>query len=1533
MENVEDVYALAPIQEGLLFHTVSEPASGMFVSQVSCRLLGELELGVFRQAWDQVAARHSSLRTCFLWDGLDEPLQVVRERIDIPWQEEDWSGLNDTETEQRLAVRLQEDRLRGFDLANAPLLRMMLFRLDGVSWRWVWTFHHLICDGWSSALVLKEVFKVYMAARRDEDVWQADAYQYRDYIAWHAQRELAQAEAFWRNELAGFAQPARLNVLHPESVPEHAGGRREKQCLSAGLTSALSALAAERRVTLNTLVQAAWGLLLSKYAHTDDVVFGVTMSGRPAELEGVEGGVGLFINTLPMRVRVDATLPLGDWLKQLQEKQFAIHRWEFTPLVKLQHWSALPQGEPLFESILVFENYPATGDLLHPPDGEVRNLDIFEHSNYPLAILVVPGEQLEIIGVYGGAHFDEVTISRLLERLAWLLESFVESPHAGLGSFSLSTDSDRRQMFEAWNDTQADLPVGRRVHDLIESAAAGEPEAVAVVFGGQQLTYRELIEDATRIARGLRELGVGAGTCVGLFTERGIEMVVAILGILKAGGAYVPMDPGYPVEQIRFIVGDAQLPVLLTHQDLVRSLPKTTAQVVTIDSLMAPETGTALNPAVSEPGGEDLAYVIYTSGSSGRPKGVMVTHQNLVASTMARFDYYPGPVGRFLLLSSFAFDSSVAGIFWTLCTGGVLVLPAPRMEHDLERLTRLIEETQVTHMLCLPALYQLIAEYARANQLRSLQLVIVAGEACSPSVVRQHLTRLPRTRMFNEYGPTEATVWSTVHEIDHRDAGVVVPIGRPVANMRVFLLDRHQQRVPVGVCGEIYLSGTGVTRGYLNQAELTAEKFVSLSFDGEGEERMYRSGDLACYREDGSLVFLGRADAQVKIRGYRIELSGIEETLTAHSEVAEAAVSLSDAPGGKPRKQLVAYVVYGHSDREMSDGLSQQAGVQHYLGERLPDHMIPEQFVTLSSLPKLPNGKTDYRALPEAVVSGSESEAPLIAPRTEEEKTLAAIWSELLGVDRVGIDDNFFGLGGDSIVSIQLISRARQAGLHIEPRHMLRHPTVAGLAQVAGSQRAIEAEQGPVSGDNPLTPVQAWFFGLNMAMPNHWNQSCLLAASVDLDADALSKALDGIARHHDVLRSRFEGQGIRRRQVVSDPGGFRLPLAVIDLPARPGEEKARIRRRHIEEVQAGLDLAAGPLARAVLFRLGPEGSDSLLFAVHHLIIDAVSWGILIEDLETAYGQVRAGKPVDLPPKTVSYQHWAGHLAVFSNSDIAAAEAAHWTGVSGDTVGTFPIDFTDRGAATEASAQSVTVSLPDALSDALLKSAHDAYQTRAEDLLLAALLLGYNRWSGQDHLRLALEGHGRADRFEGIDVSRTVGWFTVVYPVDLVLENPTDPGAIIKSVKERLRSTPGDGLAYGTTRYLGDDRQAARLLENKPQPLLLFNYLSRVRHADSGRLFRRVSGVEDSSRDPQNIRPYLLEINAAIGRDGFGFDLIYSETCHRRESVEAFSRHLLDALNLLIDHCRSPAAGGYTPSDFPDAEMSQEELDHFLDGIG
>ena len=892
LENVEDVYPLSPVQEGMLFHVLEAPEGGVYFEQYSCLFNGEIDGQVFAAAWAQVVQRHLALRTAFVWEELDEPVQVVRQQVEVPWTYEDWSDLTPEQVQRRWDALLLADRRRGFDLAQAPLLRFVLATLAPGRYRFLWSFHHLIADGWSTHLILREVLQCYSDLSQGRSPRLAPSMPFGKFIGWLKERDLNEAETFWRQKLDGFSAPVGLPWDRGRQSAAGPGAVAQEQVTLGGpLTAALVGMGRAHRLTTSTIIQGAWGILLGRLAGAKDVVFGTTVSGRPPELEGCDKAVGLFINTLPTRVQMESQLALVDWLARLQAQQIEMRRYEYSPLAQVQRWSAVPRGRALFESIVVFENYPGSEEGQAQRGGIVaEDIQYREQSNFPLALLVVPGESLQLLAIYHQDRFGREDIRRLLACFESLLGDMAARPEDRLGSMRLLSESERQRLWAAAHGKEVTWPREELVHRAIESQAAQKPQQPAVVCGQQRLSYGQLEQRANKLARHLRQKGIGPGGLVGLYLGRSTEMVVAVLAVLKAGGAYLPLDPDYPGDRLAFALEDAAAAVVVTQEGLLGQVPQTAADLVVLDRDWPQVESAAATPLEGGAGPGDLAYMIYTSGSTGKPKGVMVTQSNLSFSTWARSAFYRGGPQGFLLMSSFAFDSSVAGLFWTLTQGGTLhVLPDDQFR-DIAHIAKLIEGEGITHLLCIPSFFQhLVRQWA--PQLASLQTAIVAGEVCPPELVEETGRHLPKLELFNEYGPTEATVWATVYRCTGSAEAGAVPLGFPIPNARIYLLDDEGQPVPAGIPAELYIGGPGVSAGYWGRPQLTAERFVPDPFGGAGD-RLYRSGDRGYWREDGRLEFIGRQDDQVKLRGHRIELGEIESVLAGHPGVAAAAATV-----------------------------------------------------------------------------------------------------------------------------------------------------------------------------------------------------------------------------------------------------------------------------------------------------------------------------------------------------------------------------------------------------------------------------------------------------------------------------------------------------------------------------------------------------------------------------------------------------------------------------------------------------------------
>ncbi|NMG08551.1 non-ribosomal peptide synthetase [Brasilonema sp. UFV-L1] len=1053
-EGVKDAYPLARVQAGVIFHTQSMPEEPMYHDIFLYNLQVRLDIQLFQKAVQQVVERHPILRTSFDLTNFSESLQLVHQQVTAPIHVEDLRDLSPEQQQQALSTWIKAEKRRNFDWSSPPFIRFFIHRLTDQSFYLTFSCHTSILDGWSKACLLTELLHHYYALLngKGNTIEPPPTITYRDFVA--LERSTLQSQEcqdFWTQKLADCVTTRLARWVAHRTTDNPEIGFLDVP-ISAELSEKLQKLARRAEVPLKNVLLAAHVRVMSLLSGESDVLTGLESNGRLEEADG-EKTLGIHLNTVPLRLKLMG----GTWLElvrqvfEAERELLPFRRYPYADLHQLVGRQAL---QPLVETVFNYTHFHVYESLQGFKDLEILGARGFGETHFTLRSEFNLNHASDCIQLDLECDLTQISHAQLETIGSYFIETLTAmsaQPFARYESQCLLGDRQRQMLLVEWNNTATKYPQYICIQQYFEAMAAQNPDAIAIVFAGEQLTYQQLNRRANALAHYLQRLGVSSDVPVALCVERSLEMIVGILGILKAGGAYLPLDPTYPKENLAFMLQDAQVPVLLTQARLVADLPTHSAQIVCLDShwhTIAQESPE--NPSTTSTL-ENLAYIIYTSGSTGQPKGVLVTQQNLVHSTRARIAYYPEPVTSFLLIPSFAFDSSVAPIFWTLCQGGMLVLLREGFQRDIWQLTKLIVQHQVSHWLSVPSLYSTLLATIDPDLLVSLHTVIVAGESCSTELVERHRLSLPHTSLFNEYGPTEATVWSSVYNCQNHDLKNSVPIGRPIANTQIYLLDSHLQPVPIGVPGEVYIGGLGLAKGYLNQSELTAQKFIPNPFSEEPNARLYKTGDLARYLPDGNIEFLGRIDHQVKLRGYRIELTAIEAVLLQHPVVREAIATLREEESG--RKRLVAYVVLQQKPAPATNEL------RSFLRQKLPEYMIPTTFVVLEELPLTPSGKVDRRRLPapEQVKSQPEmlvqeestaGQTTYLAPRTAVEEAIATIWSQVLGIQQVGIYDNFLELGGDSIQSIQVVAKAYEAGLKFSTNQLFEYPTIAELTTV-----------------------------------------------------------------------------------------------------------------------------------------------------------------------------------------------------------------------------------------------------------------------------------------------------------------------------------------------------------------------------------------------------------------------------------------------------------------------------------------------------
>jgi amino acid adenylation domain-containing protein/non-ribosomal peptide synthase protein (TIGR01720 family) len=1546
-----DPCPLSFAQERLWLLQQMMPESAAYNVHGALRARGPLAPSTLAGALGAIVDRHQVLRSSFPLAG-ERPVMVSGPPS--PWRlpEVDLTALA-AERRETAARRLVEEQVsRPFDLIHGPVLRSLHLRLAAGDHLILLLLHHVVSDGWSMEILLRELAACYAAgARRQPSRLPELPIQYADFAVWQRAEmsggTLAAQLGYWRERLAGAPAVIELPFDRPRPAAQSfRGDSLTFQLPDAALGPALRELSRRHGTTLFMTLLAVFQVLLHRYTGQPELVVGSPIANRNrVELEGL---IGCFANVLALRLGLLADCRFTRLLAAVREVTLGAYAHQDLPFEKLVEELRPERSlghQPLFQ--VVFSQEAGTGEPLAIPGLALSPFTV-ESAPAKFDWVLIMGEGAAGLGGslgYCTDLFDRASIHRAVEHLGNLLLAVAADPERGPWELPMLSAAARHQALREWNSTAARYDGERRIHELFEARAAAAPGAAAVVDRDGWLSYGELDARASRLARRLRALGVGAGASVAVLLERSAAMVVAPLAILKAGGAYVPLEARFGAARIHWILAALAVRWVVTESSQRAFLGGLEA-LPALERVLAIDDEPSAGPAERRPGsaGElddgrelprdpaaEIAYTIFTSGSTGTPKGVQVCHRpvvNLVEWVNRSFAV--GAADRLLFITSLCFDLSVYDLFGVLAAGGSIRVAAAEEVGDPERLSRILQSEPITLWDSAPAALQQLVPFLPGGPAPGggdLRLVFLSGDWIPVTLPDRVRATFPAARVIGLGGATEATVWSNCFPVGAIDpAWPSIPYGRPIQNARYLVLDRELGICPVGLAGELYIGGECLSLGYAAEPALTARQYLP---DAHGEEpgaRLYRTGDRARLHADGNVELLGRLDQQLKIRGFRIEAGEIEVALRQHPAIGEVVVGAS---GAGADKRLIAYVLATPGGRPTVGEL------RGFLKDRLPDYMVPAAFVYLESLPSTANGKLDRQALAAAAGTRAELGADPVAPRTAAEERLAAIWRQVLGLPSVGVHDNFFELGGDSILAIQVASRAGQAGLRLSVRQTFQHQTIAELAGAVGTAAAVAAEQGPVVGDLPLTPIQHWFFAQQLAEPHHFNLSLLFDLRERLSAAGLERAVRRLVRHHDALRLRFAAGAAGWRQTCAPPEPA-APFGAVDLAALRDELQDAAVEAAAARLQASLDLTRGPLFRIALLQGGHGRPDRLLVVVHHLAVDGLSWRILLEDLATAYRQAAAGEAVALPAKTTSFRQWAWRLVEHAQGEALRAEAPLWLGLLPRQPPPLPLD--DPAAPnTFASLRFAAASLDAAATRALLAELPAVFRTTIDEVLLAALVQAFGRWTGVPALFVELEGHGREALSDDVDVSRTVGWFTSVFP--LLLELPAGGGRLegLRAVKEQLRRIPRHGVGYGLLRYLGADEDTEAGLRGCPSPAVSFNYFGQLDQTlppDSPWTLSRLSKGTD--RSPSGRRRHLLEITAQVLGGRLEVQVAYSGAIHRPATIEALTEDFAEELQALAASAGSPASRTLTASDFPLARLSDHSFDKLaalIDGEG
>ncbi len=1501
-------------QQRMWFLWQMEPDSPAYNVGGMARLRGVLDVGRFEAALQALIMRHETLRTTFpSVDGV--AYQKVSAQTDLRMDWQDLSALNEAERQLRLQRLADHEAHTPFNLETGPLLRACLVKAGEQEHYLVLTLHHIVTEGWAMDIFARELSALYEAFIDERLSPLAPLpVQYLDYSVWQRQwlesGERQRQLDYWTQQLGSEHPLLELPGDRPRPPVQSHQGELYRFDLSDDLAARVRAFNAERGLTLFMTMTVTLAVLLYRYSGQTDLRIGAPVANRiRPESEGL---IGAFLNTQVLRCQLSGQmnvaelfehvrhtviegqshqdLPFDHLVEALQPPRSAAYNPLFQVMCNVQRWEFQQSRQLAGMTVEYLAN-----------DARATKFDL----NLEVTDL---DHRLGCCLTYSTDLFDEPRIARMAEHWRNLLEALIANPQQRLSELPLLSVVEQQALQDSLGVEKGEHRLDQCIHQLFSQQAINRPDAPALTFAGVTLSYRELNERANRLAWMLRERGVGPQVRVGLALPRSLEMVTGLLAILKAGGAYVPLDPEYPLDRLHYMIEDSGIGLLLSDAAMFEALgelPATVACWCLEDDLpvLANYPSDEL-PFISLP--QHQAYLIYTSGSTGKPKGVVVSHGEIAmhcAAVIERFGMRPDDCE--LHFYSINFDAATERLLVPLLSGAQVVLRA-QGQWDAEEICALIRTHRITVLGFTPSYGSQLAQWlATQQQTLPVRMCITGGEA----LTGEHLQRIraafqPKV-FFNAYGPTETVVMplaSLAPEQLEEGAGSV-PIGSIIGDRVAYILDADLALVPQGATGELYIGGAGLAQGYHERPGMTAERFVADPFASNGG-RLYRTGDLVRQRADGLVEYLGRIDHQVKIRGFRIELGEIETRLLEHDAVREAVVLALDSPSGK---QLVAYLVSDAEHGTLRDAL------KAHLKAQLPDYMVPAHLIVLDSMPLTANGKLDRRALPQPDPEANRQQ--YVAPRNELEQTLAAIWAAVLNVQQVGLDDNFFELGGDSILSIQVVSRARQAGLHFSPRDLFQHQTVQTLAAVATRSEQVAAEQGVLTGGSGLTPIQHWFFDTEIPQRQHWNQALLLKPLQLLEPHRLEQALLAVLEHHDALRLSFTRRDARwhAEHLAVPQGGVLMQAQVRDMTQCTAL---------FTDTQRSLDLQHGPLLRALLVD-GPEGQQRLLIAIHHLVVDGVSWRVLLEDLQTVYRQLSDGQAVSLPAKTSALRDWASRLQAYAGSESLREELRVWQHQLAGPAVALPVDR-PRGSLRNRDADTVSVRLDAEHTRQLLQQAPSAYRTQVNDLLLTALARVLCRWSGHASALIQLEGHGRESLFDDVDLTRSVGWFTSAYPLRLTPQ--AGQGDSIKAIKEQLRGVPHKGLGYGVLRYLADDliKQTMAAL---PSAEITFNYLGQFDQSfGSDALFHPLDESAGIAHDPDAPLPNTLSVDSQV----YGGELVlrwtFSRERHDQHTIRELAEAYVAELQSLVAHCLKDDAGGLTPSDFPLAHLTQAQLD-------
>ncbi|MCY8542057.1 bacitracin non-ribosomal peptide synthetase BacA [Bacillus haynesii] len=1457
---------------------------------------GDFDIRRFENTLKNMVKRHESFRTSFVMiDG--EVMQQIEKEIDFQVA---YSDIGKESAEEKI-----KSFIRPFHLEKAPLLRAEVVKVNEREHLLMFDMHHIISDGVSTDIFVQELGALYEGKSLEPF-----HIQYKDYAEWeksHARcDELKRQEEYWLKTYEGDIPVLDLPTDHKRPLTKSSEGDTVTAAIESETFRKLQHMAKENGVTMYMLLLAGYTALLSKYTGQEDIIVGTPAAGR--NHEDIQNLIGMFVNTLAIRNHPEGKKTFRHYLQEVKENTLQAYEnqdYPFEELVEKVNIKRDMARNPLFDTMLVYHNTevkPFAAEGLRSRLVEIKR-GISKFDITVTASEAAAGLRLEV--EYSTTLFNKERMERLSEHLISLLEQAADHPDVAINQIDVLTKDERHRVLYDFNRTDGMFCKEKTIPELFEEQVEKMPDHPAVVFGDETISYRELNEKANSLAFTLRQKGVGPDVVAGILTERSIEMIVGIMGILKAGGAYLPIDPAYPQERISYMLKDSNVSVLCAAGD-VDPGEAYAGDIIRIDQTGQHDHVENLKHDIKP---QHLAYVIYTSGSTGKPKGVMIEHHsvnNLVHGLYERIYQHLDAHLNVALVAPYIFDASVKQIFAALLFGHTLCIVPRETAWDAMSLIEYYSKNNINVSDMTPAHLNMLAYVDKTELEFDLKELIVGGDALTPDVINSLFHKFPNLscNITNVYGPTECCVDAASYQIEWEKVPQTpsIPIGRPLLNTSIYIVDKELRPQPIGIAGELCIAGEGVARGYVNRPELTAEKFVDHPF--EPGKKMYKTGDLAMWLPDGQIEFLGRADHQVKIRGYRIELGEVEQHLLTHEKIKEAAVI-----AGKDQNGSSYLCAYFASDQELP-----AADVRQFLEREMPDYMIPSYFVKLDRLPRTSSGKVDRNALPEAdgtLIEGTRYDPP----RNEIEQKLVQVWREILGIEDIGISHHFFAAGGDSIKALQIISRLAKMNLKLEMKALFANPKIKDLSRLITEETRHRKHNKPVTGETELLPIQKRYFANNKEELNHFNQSFMLFRKDGYDENIVRTAFNKILEQHDALRMIYEEKD---GDIIQYNRGYRDNLFDLDVYDVRGLD---CQAEKVFELATGIQkkssIRKGKLVHLGIFR-ADEG-DHLLIAIHHLVVDGVSWRILFEDFETLYLQALKDEPLDIGYKTDSYQEFARQLKKYAQSRRLLKEREYWQKALEADVPFIPAEKLERDTFEHSTTLSIRIG-PDVTAN-LLRNANKAYNTEINDILLTALIAAVRDITGENKLKVMMEGHGREDILDGVDITRTIGWFTTVYPVFIDLGEEKEISQNIKMVKETLRKIPNKGIGYGVLKYMTEELQKIQT-----QAPLSFNYFGEMNNDMNRKVFSQSPFSPGESIGGKIVRHCAIEMNAISLNGELTIYTTFNQDQYQTSAIEQLNQSFKENLEKIVDHCVGKDGSDMTPSDYGDVSLGLEELE-------